>query len=342
MRPQNLVFDWPVQASVELDSAITVTFSTDINYGQGLLRADEIFHINGICIYRNTNRPETHPMLCEKFKMAKIAIHSEYERRKQDPDSENNLQFQLVFKGESIDGKMNARDGCKTICMVTLRDKNAPAALMASYMYDSVRILAPVQIVVQGHGDGDPVMESCLLEDKAPAKGYRGDPQDVHADIVLFHIPTGDKSAEGMQPCNVQRALDGDVNSWFFVMHDGYCLAYYPGMKDKSLECLRYFRDHYQTLRLQIREHDPDCNEETLRGLVIDYIVHHLESTFPDLEPQSHSPVFIRCFEGDIIRLNSVVPHFGLPLHETENNIRGFLLTQNMVSQDLFLRTADW
>jgi hypothetical protein len=187
-------------------------------------------------------------------------------------------------------------------------------------------------------------VQACLIKDTAPSKGNNGEIQDVHMDAVFLHSPTGDKGAEGLQHCNAERALQGKVNSWFFPFQNDYALAFYPRMHKLAGNCLQYFSDNYPELCRKFKEQDPECNESEIRTRFLDNIVHYLESNDSDLEAQSYSAVFGRFEAGDIIRINSILPHFGLPLHEIENNIRGFLFTSQSVIQVVFfhkLQTFD-
>ncbi len=294
---------------------------------EGLEKLNEF----GICVYRNFRN---HPNLLEKFKMAYNALELEYQLRCQNPNAEGCLKgFKAVFKREPQGRECDPGDGNKKIRMISKEDPHSGAALIADYMYSAARVLDPDQCVVQGqlnHGEcGDPVMQSCLLEDKEPKEGYNGESQDEHVDIIVFHTPTGEQKAEGMQNCNLKLAVEGGVNSHFFDFHGDYSLAIYPGMHKLARECLIFYRENHQHLRKNAR------NEIDLQGLIIDGIVRHLEKTFSDLQPESLSPVFFRCLEGDIIRINSILPHYGLPLHAIKKNIRGFLLTSKMVVQDV-------
>ncbi len=336
-RPRSFVRDWPKQASDDMMNAMTFISRSDIPHDKQ--QAQAIFKEHGICIYRDLI--ENHPELREKYTKAREEIDNEYVLRNQNPKAKHLLDFSpSVFKTEpKKKGDVDAGDRRKKICMIKKDDENLAAASMAGYMYSAVNVLDEFQVVVQGQVTADstngrckdPVMQACLLEDTAPAKGNRGEIQDDHVDAVIFLSPTGDKGAEGMQRCNAVCALEGNVNSWFFAIHDDYQLAFWPGMHELARACLQFFYENGSQLILDIKELHPQGDENELRRLIIDKIVCHLESTYSHLEPQSFSPVFCRFKAGDIIRLNSIMPHFGLPLHENAKNIRGFLLTSHKV-----------
>ncbi len=331
-RPYGFVRAWPQEASSDLKNSLTVTFNSHTNLIQGIHKGNEIFQEHGLCIYNNIRGVQS--QLFTKYNEARKQLDNEYERRELSPKENLFLQFKSVFKGEQKGGKWNPGDGCKKIYMIHPGDRNSVASAMSSYMNEALGVIDPEQCVVQGqlHGEcGDPVMQACLLADEEPKKGNRAEPQDEHIDAILFHTPTGDKSAEGMQHCNVTMVLKGGVNSWFFDMHGGYCLAVYPKMVKLSMACIQYFHDNVHS----IRNTNQGLPENEMRDIIVDHIVQHLEKEFSDLQPESHAPVYLRCVEGDIIRLNSIVPHFGLPLHKEKKNTRGFLLTSKKVIQQV-------
>jgi hypothetical protein len=326
-----LVRAWPEEAGSDLKKALTVTFSSETNFTQDMKSAYKIFEENGFVVYSNIRNVQT--QLNTKYNEVRKQLDEEYDRRKRNPKGNDLLQFKSVFKGE---GTWNPGDGCKKICAIAPGDPNAAASSMNSYIGESLRVIDPDQCVVQGqlYGErGDPVMQTCFLEDKKPRKGSREEPQDEHVDANVAQTPTGDKNSEGLQRCNVQQVLKGGVISWFFSVYSGYCLGVYPNIVQQSKACVQYFHDNVDKIKESYR--DENLSEDEMRQRIVDHIVQHLEKEFSDLKPDSLAPVFIRCDEGDIIRLNSIVPHFGLPLHKSRKNIRGFALTSTKVIQQV-------